>query len=504
KIGWGASHSKYSWLPKDWDEYYQILMNNEIAYRRAVELNLEFHQGVCLIMKSFLFGMITDFWGDAPYTNALKGEKSEKELEFPDFDSQELIYKGIIADLDIAASLLSKSGSANSDMGDADVFFKGDPIKWMKFANSLALRYYMRLSEKLPAFAEAGVREMLKRPLIGSVDEEVAMNYIVTDNWEDSWPHNTLFDPTNTAFPRYRPCATLVSKLLELNDPRIHVWFAPVKISTKIVPSSEIRYNDWYEYQFDNNSRWCNSPLCTGIRYFNEDSMILSNRIRIFNLATYKQDILDGYELIDTNSVYVGVPMSCSIGDGSMYNYNTIGSIFFNLHISLLNDIFKEPAGDLLKARVLSFAEVCFLKAEAALKGWGLNAEENYNTGIKASLETWGIEEEYDSYITNEGVVFNGTLEQIMEQKWIASFTAASEAWFDWRRTGLPDLQTGPYPKRDRIPLRFYYGRMEKELNTENYKKALSNLEETYYTATDGPDSAWSKMWVLQGTGKPW
>jgi len=91
-----------------------------------------------------------------------------------------------------------------------------------------------------------------------------------------------------------------------------------------------------------------------------------------------------------------------------------------------------------------------------------------------------------------------------MEQKWIASFTNASEAWFDWRRTGLPDLQTGPSPLRDAIPLRFYYGSDEKENNATNYLAAIENLETTSYSSSDDNDSAWSKMWLLQGTDEPW
>jgi hypothetical protein len=34
--------------------------------------------------------------------------------------------------------------------------------------------------------------------------------------------------------------------------------------------------------------------------------------------------------------------------------------------------------------------------------------------------------------------------------------------------------------------------------NGDNYKAALDNLVQTPYTADDGPDSAWSKFWLLQ------
>jgi hypothetical protein len=93
-----------------------------------------------------------------------------------------------------------------------------------------------------------------------------------------------------------------------------------------------------------------------------------------------------------------------------------------------------------------------------------------------------------------------------MQQKWIASWTAATEAWFDYRRTGLPDLQTGVSARREKLPLRFYYNINEDlSTNRENAEAAVSKLEPTPYKGTDQTNnSAWSKMWVLQQTGKPY
>ena len=99
---------------------------------------------------------------------------------------------------------------------------------------------------------------------------------------------------------------------------------------------------------------------------------------------------------------------------------------------------------------------------------------------------------------------YEGTLEQVMEQKWIASWTAAAESWFDYRRTGLPALQPGKVVKRDAIPLRYYYGINEMDYNPINSQEAIELLETTTFSAEDGKNSAWSKMWVLQGTGKPY
>ncbi len=489
KDSWAEDLNNYDWDEFEWSDFYNALATNDLAYQRAVELGYEFHQGVALVMKSYIFGRIADFWGAAPYNTALKAESGEKEDLFPEFDSQETIYKGIIDDLLAASGLLSKSKNQYDNINDdIDLFFGGDPAKWQKFANSLALRYYMRLSEKLPDYAEAGVKSMLSKPLIGSIDEECSLAYVGSGS-DDSWPTNTDFDPSESSFKRVKPCATLTDRLKELKDPRIDVWFSPVEVP--IVVSDEYSSDD---------------VIVDGVRYLTPGYLSAQN-VKIYNAATFKQYREDGYTLVDTSSVYVGIPPSVASYDPYDYNLNpnpTLGG--GNVHVSYLGDLFRnaEDGGEYIKSRILSYPEVCFLKAEAALKGWGGDAEESYYDGVEASLQDWGVGDEYEAYSSNDGVAYEGTLEQIIEQKWIASFTVAEEAWMDWRRTGYPDLETGPYPMRDRLPLRFFYPEEERNSNAANYEAILSSLEKTNFSSSDGEDSSWSKMWLLQGTEKPW
>jgi len=154
--------------------------------------------------------------------------------------------------------------------------------------------------------------------------------------------------------------------------------------------------------------------------------------------------------------------------------------------------------------RIMSAAEVNLILAEAALYGWAPGSPEQYYAeGIKQSLNAWGVGSSFDNYI--EGAPYSG-LESIIQQKWIASWTAAAESWFDYRRTGLPDLQTGESAKRVKLPLRFYYGLNDEiSRNTENANAAIEKLEATQYQGNDQTkNSAWSKMWLLQGTNKPY
>jgi hypothetical protein len=84
----------------------------------------------------------------------------------------------------------------------------------------------------------------------------------------------------------------------------------------------------------------------------------------------------------------------------------------------------------------------------------------------------------------------------------------ATEAWFDFRRTGYPQIHgVQNQTVAPEVPVRFYYPKDEQNLNSANEEAAAASLEVTQYSAFGAAgknNSAWSKMWVLQGTGKPW
>ncbi len=473
KDGFSGSHNGYEWGgSQSWATHYDILRNNQYVYNRAVELNLELHQGIALVMKSMLFGLITDLWGDAPYSNALKGAVGGAENTFPTYDSQEAIYTGILADLEKANTLLSKNAVDYAGApGTADVFYQGNPAKWRKLANSLALRYYMRISSKKPDVAKAGIEKIVANatqyPIITAIADDAAMPFAGNSN-DDSWPANATYDASASNYRRLKMCATLVNKLLDLKDPRIAIWANKVQIPL-VVDASLPKGTDKIE---------------NGKRYLSPDKVL-------------------GKE-VNTNPDYVGLPVA--IIGGATYNLSpTAEQAANNPHVSWLNDIYKQAKGPLLKSRIMSAAEVRFILAEAAWKGWAVgSAKTHYEAGIKASLDTWGVGSSYATYIAGKGVAFENSQKQIIEQKWISSWTAAAEAWFDYRRTGFPELTTGPASIRKVLPVRFYYMLDERNLNKTNAEAAMSKLETTTYSEADGKNSPWSKPWVLQGTGKPW
>ncbi len=497
KDGWSSGHNDYDWDNSDqsWSGYYGILRNNDEFYNKAIDGGYKFHEGVALVMKSYTFGLITDLWGDAPYSEALKGEEGSFK---PKYDAQEAIYMGILADLETANTLLSEDSSFYQNIDAVqDVLFHGDVSKWRKFANSLALRYYMRLSVKLPNVAKDGLSKISndpgKYPLITEASDDANIGYFGTST-ADSWPSNTFFDTSPTGnYMRTKMCGTLVEAMQDLDDPRLGVWANKVDFPLELVGGTGI------------DNRVVTDTINKG-----------TTREREIGKRFISQDVIDK-KYSDATSVqpdydpeYVGIPSSFLLAP--IYNINpNIEQAKYNPHASHLNDMYRETTGDLLQMRMMSSSEVHFILSEAAFYGWGSGSPEmHYAMGIQESMNAWGVGNFAGDYIA--GAPYAG-LESIIEQKWIASWTAASEAWFDYRRTGLPALRVnGPSSspagsaKRDAMPLRFYYHFDDEiSLNRENSEAAIDKLVPTQYKGNDiSNNSAWSKMWLLQGTGLPY
>jgi hypothetical protein len=479
KNGWMGGHNTYDWsnASHSWQPYYAVLRQVDEFHRKAVESEYEFHQGVALVMKAYTFGMITDLWGDAPYSQALQAESGGAFLT-PVFDPQRDIYLGILAGLEQANTLLSKPASEYRNINKTqDILYGGDVTRWRKFANALALRYYMRLSVKEPSIAEEGISRIASNPdtypLITSAAENANVRYI-GNSASDSWPTNMVFNADEYGeYMRRKMAGTLVEAMQTLNDPRLGVWAEKVKTPLVLVAG-------------------------TGINRLNNTN----------GTREVSQDVVTAHETIveapvDFDTEYVGLPPA--IAAPSIYNFAPdLAQGAYNPHVSQLALMYKEANGPLLLMRLMSAAEVHFLLSEAALYGWAPgDPAAHYANGVRESFNAWGVGNKFDGYIT--GAPYAG-IESIITQKWIASWTAAAESWFDYRRTGLPALKTGPASVRQAPPLRFYYHFVEEvSRNTENAETAIGRLEATQYKGSDvSNNSAWSKMWLLQGTGKPY
>jgi len=486
KNGWYSAHNHYDWSATDWSDWYGILRTNSLLEERAIEMEYPFFEGVALTMKSFIYGNITDMWGDAPYINAVQGDEGGKTNERPVFDSQEVIYEGILADLERAATLF-ETASSEPVNSSADLYFGGDTEAWQRFANSLLLRYYMRISVKKPEVAKAGIESVYSSgKYLKSADQDVTLDY--TGGANDVWP--SLYNDVDD-FTRWQACQTLIEQLTTTDDPRLTVWFDSVAVQW--VADAELAVAE--EDVLRANGEIVSDGALT-YSYLQFMDMRNTKFTRRFNPDELSYD----------TGLYVGLPPGLTIPES--YNGNPDpGQGTRNQHVSQLAPIYATAgtSGDILQARLISSAEVSFILAEAALKGWNVGSPEtHYYNGIQNSLDTWGKGAMYDDFIQQPGVAFDNSLEQVMTQKWIASWTAATEAFMDYRRTGFPQLSVGPASDQPVVALRLPYGNDELDNNTANVNAAIDRLEVTPYTGAVGPNSPWSKMWLLQGTGNPW
>ncbi|MEX2593332.1 MAG: SusD/RagB family nutrient-binding outer membrane lipoprotein [Anditalea sp.] len=149
---------------------------------------------------------------------------------------------------------------------------------------------------------------------------------------------------------------------------------------------------------------------------------------------------------------------------------------------------------------ILTYAEVLFLQAEAALMGWGgteADAQTFYEDGIRAALimEPYNITDitVIENYVASQTPLtgtFEDMLAQIMEQKYITLFSRGMEAYYEWRRTGYPILDPGTRTNNStngQIPRRAYYHQQEQSLNRENFQTAVSR---------QGEDHPLTSMWI--------
>lgn len=147
-----VNEDRYLWGERSgvWNSVYGNMRNvqNIISFAEKSEPVQNNYLGVALIMKSWMFSIATDTYGDIPYSEATNGKLSGNYV--PRYDTQEEIYNGILADLERANDILGTSAEAVS----GDLIYGGSVAKWKKLANSLRLRYLMRLSNKRSVNAE--------------------------------------------------------------------------------------------------------------------------------------------------------------------------------------------------------------------------------------------------------------------------------------------------------------------------------------------------------------
>ncbi|WP_417365988.1 SusD/RagB family nutrient-binding outer membrane lipoprotein [Flavobacterium beibuense] len=179
-----------------------------------------------------------------------------------------------------------------------------------------------------------------------------------------------------------------------------------------------------------------------------------------------------GTDLDNNNIGYIGIPSGYD-GPDSQFEYNA--STLQILQVTNPMQIF-----------ILPYSEVEFIKAEVAQRGFTGDAEEHYNKGVKAAIEQVKATMPED-YFDNTAAQYDGTLEQIMLQKYYALYFVDYQQWFEFRRTGLPELPTTPAMLNNGVmPSRFPYPSDQQVYNLSNYQAAVQMI---------GEDDINTKVW---------
>ena len=399
-----------------WSGFYNNLNDIQDIYAIADRLNETNYKAIALVYKSWAYSILTDLYGDVPYSQA---NRASEGILKPGFDKQKDIYVQILKDLETANNLFDETKAltyAGDMLYNANALSGGKNagiLKWKKFTNSLRLRLLLRISKR---DGEVAVNQQ-----IAAILANPTANPMFTSNADEA-----IFRYPGT-FPYYNPFFNarqvdwrdgnyftkfFLNKLNEDNDPRRAVWSTPVTVG--------------------------GAPVYQGI-----DS---------------------------------GFPTTVEYAVGRNSSYTDALKTLPQLGV------------------MMTWAEVEFIKAELALKGFstGKTPKAHFDAGITASMAQWGAAMPA-GYLQQAGVVYNATatpekqLEQIMVQKYYAYFFVDYQAWFEKRRTGYPVLPRGAgIPVENKFPSRVPYPTYLQSLNPEALAAAVASM---------GGDNSDTKVW---------
>lgn len=177
------------------------------------------------------------------------------------------------------------------------------------------------------------------------------------------------------------------------------------------------------------------------------------------------------------------IPGNANIGFKGAPSGYALGTTFNYTPSNMNQNLAKAP----LKVLVLPYTELQFALSELAFKGIITgNAQTFYENGVKAAIEQWGNTVPAN-YFANVNVAYNGTLERIMLQKYVALFFVDHQQWYEQRRTGFPVMpNNGGLQNNGQMPQRMMYPNSPRIMNTENYNAAATQI---------GGDNINTKMW---------
>ena len=461
-------------MSRIWTSFYTQSLKNIIdaQYRTAEDAEKVNINSVLRIYRIYLMSIITDTYGDAPFSEAGLGFLEGKFN--PKYDKQEDIYNAFFLELEDAVNKIDPT----KDKVTGDLIYAGDVTKWQQLANSLRLRFAMRISNVNPTKAQTEFENAL-----------AANGSVITDASSDALiKYMTIaFSFGQEAYSDYR--GNSLSQLLFGNDP-------------------------------------ANNPSYLCSTFFNQ--LYNSGDPRTFKISRCYYDGLMSAtspdNRVDITQEMIEKGIAFSPRDPGAYSWepwptgydsDICAELAVNnpsVTATMAREVEPKLANNFLKSDnpgvVMTSAEVKFLMAEATVKKWNVgsvSAEDLYKQGVRAAIDfltdnygcTATTDAEFDAFIQDKGAfghTDNQKLEAINTQAWILHFTNPAECWANVRRSGYPKLKSpaeygfGQYlTGGTEIPVRLCYPVLESSYNKKSYNEAIERM--------GGTDNWHSLLW---------
>jgi hypothetical protein len=342
------------------------------------------------ITRQIYFLDATSIWERVPYTQAAQVERFPN----PEFDDQETVLSGIIANVDTAITQLESAGGGQP-VTSGDFFYGGDTDQWIKLANAIKMKAAFMLQG---GNAQAEVNGTLVSEIINDLvdlpDSETMRSF--SDNALIPYPGDglTSSNPVWQLHARYNneiivpgffeSGAALVDMMNNLDDPRRDVYFARVDRANDLAPNGEADNDD--------------GPNADSSYVGGEPGVITEG-----NLTSYIGD-----DII--------------VPDWPVRVFTADEYLLYEAEALLLQD---DPSG-----------------AQSKLEA-GIRANMNY---LLARTERSDVisSDAVDTYIDNltdlTTVSQSEGLEVIHQQQYIALFDRGTDVWVQQRRTGVPQI----------------------------------------------------------------
>jgi hypothetical protein len=419
-----------------WLGYYtQAIPDLETIIAAGTEQGQWGYVAVAKIQKAYLYSIMVDLWGNVPYTEAAMAPN-------PSFDEGSAIYDQLFALLDEALADMGKGFSVSAS---ADIFYQGSQAKWQKLANSIKLRMYLNMRLIDPEGARQGISSIL------SSGNFIQAN---SDDFSFKFGTNTAPDVRHPWYSSgYSPgrdgyvSMVLIDRLKAQDDPRLRYYIFRLNEKAGLANSQTGegyygRYpGDGASSPADQNTRaivgvypasglYDNGVIpsiaSTGV-YLNNNGAVTGTTSNSFKIATFANGDGNGAGIqpLVTNFMMLFSRAEAALTLNTGEDAGTLLSEAVSAQFDLINTL--SPA---------------FPISAAAKQGFIDRLEEQY-----AAADA------------------NGKLSLVMMQKWIALYGNGVEAYNDYRRTGLPELEDLVSPL-DVFPERLFYSETELTSNT--------------------------------------